>query len=169
MIAGCSSGIEPLYGLSYTKHVLEGEGLKEIHPHFLKLAKEQGLLNERLEDHLSHFASIQGFASVPNDLRRVFVTAHDISPEEQVILQALFQKQVDNAVSKTINLKEAASPSEVRNIFLLAYQQKCKGITVYREGSKPGQVLTPQKSSECPFCGRHLRAKEGGLECEMCG
>jgi ribonucleoside-diphosphate reductase alpha chain len=99
--------------------------------------------------------SIQDLDAIPAELRQVFVTAHDIEPSRQVRMQSIFQKYVDNAVSKTINLPESSSVEDIRSIYLLAYQLHCKGITVYREGTKPGQVYTSSgRGVECASCGQ---------------
>jgi ribonucleoside-diphosphate reductase alpha chain len=170
MIASCSSGIEPYYALSYTKHVLGGSQLREINPHFLAAARKRGFYSSELLRDLSTAWSIQGFGSVPPEVREVYVTAHDIPPDEQVDVQAVFQSQVDNAVSKTINLPESASWVDVHDAYVRAFEKGCKGITVYREGSKPGQVLTTLRdNSSCPTCGRLLRMEEGAMQCESCG
>jgi ribonucleoside-diphosphate reductase alpha chain len=170
MIASCSSGIEPLYALSYVKHVLDGSHLREIHPYFLRVAKERGFYDDQLVETLSRTHTIADFSSIPEDVRSVFVTAYDVAPADQVKVQAAFQAHVDNAVSKTINLPAATSPEEVRSIYLLAHETGCKGITVYREGSKPGQVLTAgQLLGTCPDCGSALKIEEGAVVCAVCG
>lgn len=170
MIAGCSSGIEPLYAISYVRHVLEGAHLMEIHPEFLRVSKEKGFYSESLADTLAKRQSIQQLEIVPEDVRRVFVTAHDVPPMRQVEIQAIFQEFVDNAVSKTINLPERSTPEEVRNVYVRAHELGCKGITVYREGSKEGQVLTKvEDTTTCPECGDYLRIQEGAFVCRVCG
>jgi ribonucleoside-diphosphate reductase alpha chain len=170
MIASCSSGIEPLYALSYVKHVLDGSHLREIHPYFLRVARERGFYDDQLVEILSRTRTIADFSSIPEDVRRVFVTAYDVEPSHQVRMQAVFQAHVDNAVSKTINLPAHATPEDVRAIYLLAHETECKGITVYREGSKPGQVLTAGAlAGTCPDCGSALRIEEGAIVCSVCG
>jgi len=169
MIAGCSSGIEPLYAISYTKHVLEGEHLREIHPFFLKMCERMGVLSQDLIDEVSRLHSIQSIDRLPEEIRRLFVTAHDVSPMDQVRVQAAFQEHVDNAVSKTINLPKESTPGQVREIFMMANRLGCKGITVYREGSKPGQVLTVDDVTRCPVCGSIIVAEEGAFSCRLCG
>ncbi len=158
IIAGCSSGIEPLYAISFIKNVLGGERLKEVHPYFLKVAEERGILSEELIDEVTAHRSLRGVEALPDDLKRIFVTAIDIDPTEQVAVQAIFQKHVDNAVSKTIDLATGSTWRQVRDVYVLAHRSGCKGITVYREGSKPGQVLTVLGSSApCPRCGQEIR------------
>jgi len=141
IIAGCSSGIEPLFAVSFMRKVLEGTRLFEINPLFEMTAKERGFYSAELLEEIARTGSVQGIKGVPEDVRRVFVTALDIKPEWHVRMQAAFQKYTDNAVSKTVNLPHEASVEDVEKVFWLAYRLKCKGITVYRYGSKPEQVL----------------------------
>lgn len=169
MIAGCSSGIEPLYAISYTRHVLEAEHLREVNPIFVEACRDRGVYSRDLMDMVSRSHSIQGMREIPEDLRELFLTAHDLTPEAQVRMQSIFQEGVDNAVSKTINLPSSAEVADVTGIFQLSYKMGCKGITVYREGSKPGQVLTVEDRAICPICGSPIRGEEGGLTCRSCG
>jgi len=141
IIAGCSSGIEPLFAISFMRKVLEGSRLFEINPLFEMVAKERGFYSAELLEEIATTGSVQGIEGVPEDVKRVFVTALDISPEWHVRMQAAFQKYTDNAVSKTVNLPCDATVEDVEKVFWLAYKLKCKGITVYRYGSKPEQVL----------------------------
>ncbi|MCW3993205.1 MAG: vitamin B12-dependent ribonucleotide reductase [Candidatus Bathyarchaeota archaeon] len=141
IIAGCSSGIEPLFAVSFMRKVLEGTRLFEINPLFEMTAKERGFYSAGLLEEIAGTGSVQGISGVPEDVRRVFVTALDISSEWHVKMQAAFQKYTDNAVSKTVNLPSNARVGDVEKVFWLAYRLKCKGITVYRYGSKPEQVL----------------------------
>ncbi len=141
IIAGCSSGIEPLFAVSFVRNVLEGTRLMEVNPVFEKIAKEQGFYSTELMHMIAKSGSVAGIKEVPEELRKVFVTALDIEPEWHVRMQAVFQKYTDNAVSKTINFREDAAVEEVRRAYELAYKLKCKGITIYRYGSKPEQVL----------------------------
>jgi len=141
IIAGCSSGIEPLFAVSFMRKVLEGTRLFEINPLFELTAKERGFYSAGLLEEIAGTGSVQGIGGVPDDVRRVFVTALDIKPEWHVRMQAAFQKYTDNAVSKTVNLSHDATVGDVEKVFWLAYRLKCKGITVYRYGSKPEQVL----------------------------
>ena len=129
-----------------------------------------GLFSDELEDTLARAHSIASLASIPERIRRVFVTAYDIPPEDHVRMQSIFQTEVDNAVSKTINLAADSSPNEVRKIYDLAHGLGCKGITIYREGSKPGQVITLAEGvNVCPDCGSSLRYESGSFVCEACG
>ena len=153
MIANCSSGIEPFFALYYDKHVLEGQTLHEMNRSFFEQAAERGLDENRAVGLMSKEGSIQRSGAIPQELRDIFVTAHDIEPMRQVRMQSIFQGQVDNAVSKTINLPESSTVEDVRTIFQYARDLRCKGITVYREGTKPGQVYTG-RGVECATCGQ---------------
>jgi ribonucleoside-diphosphate reductase alpha chain len=170
MIASCSSGIEPLYAISYVKHVLDGEHLLEVNPEFVRVAKERGFYSEELIRMLSLKRSTQDVRSIPEDVRSIFLTSYDVLPERQVEVQATFQRYVDNAVSKTIILPETSTPDDVKAVYLEAFRKGCKGITVYREGSKTGQVLTTiEDQTTCPECGNYLRVEEGAFVCRVCG
>jgi ribonucleoside-diphosphate reductase alpha chain len=141
IIAGTTSGIEPLFAISYIRNVMGGVQLLEVNPTFERMAEERGFYNRELLTKLSRVGSIGRLEEIPEDIRRVFVTALDVAPEWHVRMQAAFQKYVDNAVSKTVNLPHNATPDDIRKVYLLAYKLKCKGITVYRYGSKAEQVL----------------------------
>ena len=139
LIADCSSGIEPLFAIAYKRLVLETE-LYEINPYFLETARQRGFYSPELIERVSKKGSLRGFKEIPNDVKRLFVTSHEISPEAHIEVQAAFQEFTDNAVSKTINLKHRATRDDVAGAFLLAYEKGCKGITVFRYGSKPGTL-----------------------------
>lgn len=141
IIASCSSGIEPLFAVVYVRNVLNGTQMLEVHPIFKKVAKEQGFYSKDLMRRIAKTGSIQHFEEIPEEVRRVFVTSHDIAPEWHVKMQATFQRHCDNAVSKTVNLPYNATKKDVKKVFKLAYQLKCKGITIYRYGSREQQVL----------------------------
>ncbi len=141
IIAGCSSGIEPLFAISFVRDVMEGTRLLETNAQFERIARERGFYSRDLMMKIARKGSIAGIGEVPKDVREVFVTALDIAPEWHVKMQAAFQRHCDNAVSKTINLPRDASPEDVKKAYMLAYELKCKGITIYRYGSKPEQVL----------------------------
>ncbi|MEM2873789.1 MAG: vitamin B12-dependent ribonucleotide reductase [Nitrososphaerales archaeon] len=141
IIAGCSSGIEPIFAVSFVRNVLEGTKLLEVNPIFEEIAKKRGFYSADLMMEIAKKGSVQEIDGVPEDVKRLFVTALDIEPEWHVRMQAAFQKYTDNAVSKTINLPHDASVEDVRDAYLLAYKLGCKGITVYRYGSKREQVL----------------------------
>jgi len=141
IIAGCSSGIEPIFAISFIRNVLGGTRLFETNPLFEVVAKERGFYSAGLLEEIAKTGSIQGVKEVPEDVKKLFVTALDIRPEWHVKMQAVFQKYTDNAVSKTVNLPADSSVEDVRNVYDLAWKLKCKGITVFRYGSKPEQVL----------------------------
>ncbi len=140
LIADCSSGIEPLFAIAYKRLVLETE-LYEIHPYFIEIAKQRGFYSPELIERISKKGRLRGFKEIPNDVKRIFLTAHEISLEAHIEVQAAFQEFTDNAVSKTINLKHNAGRDDVAKAFMLAYEKGCKGITVFRYGSKPGTLV----------------------------
>ena len=142
IIAGCSSGIEPLFAVSFVRNVLSGTKLFEVNPLFEEAAKNAGLDLQDILGEIARKGSLQSVKSIPSSLKRIFVTAFDIEPLQHLQVQAAFQKYTDNAVSKTINLPENASVDVVRDIYLKAHELKCKGITIYRYGSKDQQVLS---------------------------
>jgi len=142
IIAGCSSGIEPLFALSFSRHVLGDVDLPELYDYFIETAKQRGFLNDLLLMRVTSGESIQRMDEVPQDVKRLFVTAFDIAPEWHVRMQAAFQRFTDNAVSKTINFPPQATQEDVRKAFLLAFREGVKGITIFRSGSKSEQVLT---------------------------
>ena len=141
IIAGASGGIEPLFAVAFVRNVMSGTRLLEIQPSFERLLKEKGWYSEEMMLKIAKTGSVQALEELPENLRRVFVTALDIAPEWHVKMQAAFQRHVDNAVSKTVNLPPDATPEDVRQVFWLAYRLQCKGVTVYRYGSKKEQVL----------------------------
>lgn len=141
IIAGCSSGIEPIFAISFIRNVLSGTRLFETNPLFEAMTKERGFYSAKLLEEIARTGSVQKTDGVPEDVKRLFVTALDIEPEWHVKMQAVFQKYTDNAVSKTVNLPTSASVEDVRRIYELAWKLKCKGVTVFRYGSKPEQVL----------------------------
>jgi ribonucleoside-diphosphate reductase alpha chain len=142
IIAGCSSGIEPLFAISYTRaNVLNDEELVEVNPLFENMAKERGFYSKELMMKIAKKGSVQGMDEVPADIQKRFVTAHDITPEWHIRMQAAFQKYVDNAVSKTVNFPNSATTKDIKKVYILAYELGCKGVTVYRDGSRDKQVL----------------------------
>ncbi|MFX0125973.1 MAG: adenosylcobalamin-dependent ribonucleoside-diphosphate reductase [Candidatus Hodarchaeota archaeon] len=149
IIAGCSSGIEPLFMLTYERRVLDDDILVEGYPFFVKIAKSQGFYSEELMEKIAATGSIAEIKEIPEEIRRIFVTAHDISPEWHVRMQAAFQTSgVDNAVSKTINFPKEATESDINNAYMLAYRLGCKGITVYRSGSRTYDVLSKKGTND---------------------
>jgi ribonucleoside-diphosphate reductase alpha chain len=141
IIAGCSSGIEPLFAVSFMRNVLGGARLFETNALFEETAKTRGFYSAKLLEEIARTGSVQQTKGVPDDVKRLFVTALDIDPVWHVKMQAAFQKFTDNAVSKTVNLPNDAKVEDVQEIYDLAWQLKCKGVTVFRYGSKPEQVL----------------------------
>lgn len=155
IIAGCSSGIEPMFAVVTERRQLDTVTL-DVNPLFEKIAKEHGFYSEELIRKIAKTGSVQGLSEVPNDIQGLFKTANEISPEAHVKMQAVWQVNgVDNAVSKTVNLPNSASKDDVNKIFRLAWELKCKGITVYRDGSRVGQVLSSGKQDD-----KHERIKD---------
>ena len=149
LIAGCSPGIEPLYGVQVNRRALEGLMLTMLHPAFARMVRAEGLDLESLRADLSAAPSIQHITRIPEHIRRLFVTAHDIAPAQHVRMQAAFQRYSDSGVSKTINLPATAKTADVAEAFLLAYRLGCKGLTVFRTGSREHQVLSCSPTEPC--------------------
>ena len=141
MIASCSSGIEPLFAISYIKRVMDNDELPEVNPHFEKIAREREFYSDELMRRIAERGSVRGMDKVPEDVQRVFGTALDIAPVWHIRMQAAFQRFTDNAVSKTVNFPEDATTDDVREVYQLAYREGCKGVTIYRYGSRDAQVL----------------------------
>jgi ribonucleoside-diphosphate reductase alpha chain len=152
ILAGTSGGIEPLFALAYQRRVLDGEVLPETHAGFARLAREGGFDRPEVWDIVRKTGSARGCLLVPERVRRVFATAADVAPDRHVRMQAAFQRHVDSAVSKTINLPASASPQDVAAAFRLAWQLGCKGITVYRNGSRKGQAMATTSDCGGPAC-----------------
>ena len=148
IIAGCSSGIEPLFAISYVRTVMDDTRMVEINPFFEKEAKEKGFYSELLMEKIAQRGSVREFDEVPDEARKVYVTSHDTAGQWHVQHQAAFQKYTDNAVSKTINLPNGAQVEDVENAYRLAYQLGCKGVTIYRDGSRESQVLATKKEKK---------------------
>nr|HPQ41446.1 vitamin B12-dependent ribonucleotide reductase [bacterium] len=148
IIAGCSSGVEPLFSVAFKRRILDGEELTEVHPLFLKTALDGGFHSRELMDRIAEEGDIQKITEISPEVKRVFVTAHDVTPEWHVRMQAGFQQHTQNAVSKTINFPKTASRDDVQKAYELAYSLGCKGITVYRDGSREAQVLSTGKSDK---------------------
>jgi ribonucleoside-diphosphate reductase alpha chain len=142
IISSCSSGVEPLFALAFTRNVMEGTELVEVNPLFEEIARERGFDSPELMKEVAAKGSVEGVEGVPEDLIRVLVTAHDISPEWHIRMQAAFQKYTDNAVSKTVNFPHEATVEDVAQVYIMAHRLGCKGVTVYRDGSRDAQVLT---------------------------
>ncbi|MEW5702454.1 MAG: vitamin B12-dependent ribonucleotide reductase [Candidatus Zixiibacteriota bacterium] len=148
IIAGCSSGIEPFYAISFVRNVMEGTRLIDVNPLFEQVAKERGFYSQELMEQIANANSIRGFDEIPEDVRDIFVTAADVPPSAHIRMQAVFQKHCDSAVSKTINLPQKATRDDVQTAYWQAYRLGCKGVTVYRDGSRPGQVLSTGATPE---------------------
>ncbi|MGD9330719.1 MAG: vitamin B12-dependent ribonucleotide reductase [Desulfobacterales bacterium] len=148
IIANCSSGIEPLFALSFVRTVMDNDQLMEVNPVFEAVAKAHGFYSEALMTKVAQCGTIRDIEEIPQEVRKIFVTAHDVSPEWHIRMQAAFQKYTDNAVSKTVNLPRDATVQDVQKIYDLAYDLECKGVTIYRDGSKENQVLAFNKQDD---------------------
>jgi ribonucleoside-diphosphate reductase alpha chain len=148
IIADCSSGIEPLFALSFVRRVMDNDELLEVNPYFEIVAKERGFYSHEMMDRIAKKGSIRDMDEIPEDVREIYVTAHDVSPEWHIRMQAAFQKHTDNAVSKTVNLPMDATIDDVSKVYNLAYKLECKGVTIYRDGSKENQVLSFDNKGE---------------------
>jgi len=142
IIAGCSGGIEPLFALVYTRNILDGAQMVEANPFFEETAKKGGFYTEELMKQLAGGAHLSDMNGIPTEIKKIFVTAHEISPEWHVEMQAAFQKYTDNAVSKTVNFSHEAGKDDVANVYMLAYEKNLKGITIYRDRSREGQPMS---------------------------
>ena len=188
MVADCSSGIEPNFALSYVKNVIDEQGLSYVNPYFKQAVEVSNLSNEQKIDVYRRVADTGRCVDIEylsQKIKQVFVTAYDIVPEWHVKMQAAFQKYTENAVSKTINFPASATMTDVEKAYMLAWELKCKGITIYRSGSKEAQVLStqPKKSKQliqskirikplkdrCPECGQLMEMVEGCATCRKCG
>ncbi len=149
LLANCSSGIEPLFAIQYTRRALEDMEFQITDPLFTEFGEKKGFLNSELIKSLSEGASLQELPQVPREVKELFITAFEIPPVSHIKIQAAFQDYTDNAVSKTINFPRDTTKEEVRETFLMAYQERCKGITIYRSGSKPSQVLACGTKQVC--------------------
>jgi ribonucleoside-diphosphate reductase alpha chain len=149
LLANCSSGIEPLFAIQYTRRALENMEFQMMDPLFIELGKKRGFLSPELIKSLSEGASLEEMPQIPNEVKELFTTTFEIPPRWHIRIQAAFQEYTDNAVSKTINFPRDATKDEVREAFLMAYQERCKGITIYRSGSKPSQVLACGTKQVC--------------------
>jgi ribonucleoside-diphosphate reductase alpha chain len=164
IIAGCSSGIEPLFAVAFMRNQA-GVMMPDVNEDFLRIAKEEGWYSEELIEEIAKQGHIH-FEEVPEKWQRVFVTAHDITPEWHVRMQAAFQENCDSAISKTTNFPHAATPADVRAIYELAYELNCKGVTVYRDGSRDNQVLSTGATDKAKAerSGTDVRGEVGDLK-----
>jgi len=147
IIAGCSSGIEPLYGVAFKRTILDGSTFIEVNKQFEKIARDRGFYSDKLIEEICESGSIQHIKAIPEAVRNLFVVAKDISPWWHIKMQAAVQSWTDNAVSKTINMPSSATVENVKNAFTTAHQLGCKGITIYRDGSRENQVLSNTKAT----------------------
>ena len=193
LIANCSSGIEPIYSIAYQRLSFGSDRMLFVHPFFEQYASEQGFYSESLIEEVASTGSLHEISGVPPEARRLFVTTHDIAPAWHVRMQAAFQKHIDAAVSKTINFPNTATVNDVEQAYLMAYELGCKGITIYRDGSREKQVLSTNSANSepitlaaasqverdlpenqllsrniCPDCGSELQHNGGCLYC-TCG
>lgn len=141
IICGASSGVEPLFALSFVRNVMDDDELPQVDPYFAEVAKREGFYSDALMRRIAKEGTLAHIDEVPEHVKRVFVTAHDISPRYHIRMQSAFQRHTDNAVSKTVNFRNEATREEVAEVFTLAYKLGCKGVTIYRDGSRSGQVL----------------------------
>jgi ribonucleoside-diphosphate reductase alpha chain len=148
IIANTSSGIEPIFAVSFVRQVLDNNILVEVHPLFEMIARQRGIYSEALMEKIAEHGTIQDMEEIPADIRKIFVTAHDITPEDHIRMQAAFQRHTDNAVSKTVNFPKTATIDDVREVYELAYELDCKGVTIYRDGSRENQVLSTAKTKQ---------------------
>jgi len=148
IIAGCSSGIEPLFALSYIRNILDGAQLVEVNPYFEEVAKKEGFYSEELIHQLATGTQLHTLEGIPDNIKRLFVTAHEISPEIHIKMQAAFQKSTDNAVSKTVNFPQEATQEDIAKVYIMAYQEELKGITIYRDRSREAQPMSTSQAKE---------------------
>ncbi|MCU0798643.1 MAG: vitamin B12-dependent ribonucleotide reductase [Candidatus Thermoplasmatota archaeon] len=160
IIAGASSGIEPLFALVFKRNVMDRDRLMEVHTLFSEVARKEGFYSNELMDKIAEKGSIRGISGVPEKHQRVFVSAHDITPEWHIRMQAAFQRFTDNAVSKTVNFSHDATMDDVRKVYLLAYELGCKGVTIYRDGSREEQVLSTIKKKKTGMDTGMIRPRE---------
>lgn len=150
IIANASSGVEPLFAVSFVRQVMDKNILLEVNPIFETYAKNQGFYSEELMQKIAEHGTVHDLPEVPEQIRNIFVTAHDITPEVHIAMQAAFQKYTDNAVSKTVNFPNTATIEDVEKVYRMAYETNCKGVTIYRDGSRDEQVLSTGKKDEAP-------------------
>jgi ribonucleoside-diphosphate reductase alpha chain len=148
IISSCSSGIEPYFALAFYRNVMDNDKLPEVNALFREVAEQRGFASEGLFDKLAETGTCAHIDEVPDDVKRVFVTSHEIEPAAHIRIQAAFQANVDSAVSKTVNFPNHATEDQVAESYLMAYRMGCKGITVYRDGSRQFQVLNVGKDKE---------------------
>ena len=145
ILANASSGVEPLFAVSYIRTVMDKNVMVEVNPIFERLAREGGFYSEALMQKIAEHGTVQGIKEIPEEIRNVFVTSHEITPSYHIQMQAAFQLHTDNAVSKTVNFSKSATIEDVEKVYMLAYETGCKGVTIYRDGSRDEQVLSVGK------------------------
>ncbi|MFQ5492297.1 MAG: adenosylcobalamin-dependent ribonucleoside-diphosphate reductase, partial [Phycisphaerae bacterium] len=163
IIAGCSCGIEPLFGLVFYRNVLKGQDrserpMVEMNPVFERAVRDQGILSEGMMDRIATDGTLANLEAIPDELRRVFVCAHDVSPEWHVNMQAAFQRHCDSSISKTINFPNSATMDEVASIYEMSYQAGCKGVTIYRDGCRQGQPMSREKGTGAEQGGQQAKS-----------
>ena len=178
LIANCSSGIEPIFAIAYTRHILDSI-FYDINPVFEEMIRNEGIYSKELVKKIAEQGSIQSIPEIPDKYKIIFKTSLEISPEYHVRTQAAFQEFTDNSVSKTINFNQNATIEGIKKSILLAYDLGCKGITIYRYGSREGQVLQVGKegshkkeknlSEKCPQCNKEIEVKKSCMLCRNCG
>lgn len=159
LLASCSSGVEPIFGYVYIRNIMDGTEMIEVNPILREVLKERGLYSDELMKKIAKQGSLEGIEEIPEEIRRVFVSAHEVSPEFHIRMQAAFQQHTDNAVSKTVNFCNSATREEVAEVYKLAFRLGCKGVTIYRDGSRSEQVLNIGKVKKD---GREESPAEGG-------
>jgi len=153
--------VEPLFAISYVRNVMDNDELVEVNPIFEEMAKKEGFYSIDLMKKIAEKGGVHDITEVPKHIRDVFVTSHDITPEWHIKMQSAFQKYTDNAVSKTVNFGNSATRADVENAYMLAYKEGCKGITIYRDGSRDVQVLSIKKEAkEAPRHEVHIHPDE---------
>ncbi len=164
IIANCSSGVEPLFAVSYVRTVMDNDRLIEVNPLFEEIAVKRGFYSRELMALIAEHGTVRGIEEVPADVQSAFATAHDIAPDWHIRMQASFQKYTDNAVSKTVNFGHEANPDDVRYAYDLAYELGVKGVTIYRDGSKENQVLSTGKTGKAGASADSEYVRAGELE-----
>lgn len=142
IIAGCSSGIEPLFALSYKRNILDGSQMVEVNPYFEEVARAGGFYSEKLMEELASGAQLHDIDGIPEEIKRTFVTAHEVAPKWHIRMQAAFQAHTDSAVSKTVNFRREATEKEIADVYVMAHEHGLKGITIYRDGSRENQPMS---------------------------
>ncbi len=148
IISECSSGVEPLFAVAFVRNVMDKDKLVEVNSIFEQIARREGFYSKELMERVAKDGTLKNCDEIPDRYKRIFVTAHDVSPEYHMKMQAAFQKFTDNAVSKTVNFSNKATKDDVRQVYELAYKLGCKGVTIYRDGSRDEQVLTAGNNND---------------------